>query len=904
MVKRLGIVLATLTLLTCLTVNAQEPLRQEALDYVQDNYREMGLVASDLQYTEVRNAYITKKTGVSHIYINQQFNGINVYNAIMGVHVDKDGEVLHSNHRFVSNLATLVPGGTPALDGAGAIQAAATHLKLTGEQLTALGDASGVMQNQSFRDEGLSPHEIKTELNYFGKDGRVYLVWRVNLRPVGTHDWWDMLVDAQTGEVRNMLNYTIYDHFPSRPGTSAKKPRIGNSVVQGKGPTSEYRAFPIPVESPIHGDIELIADPADPVASPFGWHDTNGIAGPEFTITRGNNVHAYQNRDGFGFSQGDEPDGGPNLSFDIMPDFNLEPVEYVQAATVNLFVWNNFMHDISYLYGFDEASGNFQVTNYTGAGVSGDPVRAHAQSNANTGSTNNATFATPPDGSIPTMNMFEWVDPINRQVTISAPVTIAGDYLGSQANFGPEPPEAPAGISGDVELVDDQTGTTSDACEPLVGFTPGRIAILDRGSCEFGAKVLAAEQAGAIAALVVNNIPEGTSRMGEGAQGGSVTIPSMMISMDDGQLIKDALDNGDTVSVTISSFTNIRRDSDYDNAVIAHEYGHGISNRLTGGPSTTSCLNNQEQMGEGWSDFMGLALTTSSANSGEEPRGIGTYVSFQFTDGAGIRPWPYSTDMSVNPSTYASISSGVSIPHGLGTVWCTMLWDLYWALVDRHGFDDDLYNGTGGNNLAVQLVMDGMKLQICNPGFVDGRDAIIAADLALTGGANTCLIWEVFARRGVGIDASQGSSSVVGDEVESFDAPANCCLAVLISEQPEGATLCETESITLTVGADGTDINYQWRKDGVDLNGETNASFTIASMSANDVGEYTCVVTNDCSSETTNPVDVILVTPPPYSTDLLPGWNGAFPSTLCEDGNGNGLFDVLDIIPLLPSSQP
>ena len=47
------------------------------------------------------------------------------------------------------------------------------------------------------------------------------------------------------------------------------------------------------------------------------------------------------------------------------------------------------------------------------------------------------------------------------------------------------------------------------------------------------------------------------------------------------------------------------RDSDLDNGVIAHEYGHGISNRLTGGPTTVTCLNNAEQMGEGWSDWFG-----------------------------------------------------------------------------------------------------------------------------------------------------------------------------------------------------------------------------------------------------------------------------------------------------------
>ena len=85
-----------------------------------------------------------------------------------------------------------------------------------------------------------------------------------------------------------------------------------------------------------------------------------------------------------------------------------------------------------------------------------------------------------------------------------------------------------------------------------------------------------------------------------------------------------------------------------------------------------------------------------------------------------------------------------------------MLWDMYWGLIDVHGFNSDVYGDstTGGNNLAIQLVLDGMKLQPCSPGFVDGRDAILQADQILTGGENECTIWEAFANRGLGFSAS------------------------------------------------------------------------------------------------------------------------------------------------------
>ena len=59
-----------------------------------------------------------------------------------------------------------------------------------------------------------------------------------------------------------------------------------------------------------------------------------------------------------------------------------------------------------------------------------------------------------------------------------------------------------------------------------------------------------------------------------------------------------------------------------------------------------------------------------------------------------------------------------------------------------------------GNTLMLQLVIDGMKLQPCYPTFLNARDAIILADRALTGGKNECTLWEGFASRGLGPNAS------------------------------------------------------------------------------------------------------------------------------------------------------
>lgn len=54
-------------------------------------------------------------------------------------------------------------------------------------------------------------------------------------------------------------------------------------------------------------------NPADPTASPFGWHDTNGVAGPEFTVTNGNNVNAYLDKNSDNQNDGGQPNGGSDL---------------------------------------------------------------------------------------------------------------------------------------------------------------------------------------------------------------------------------------------------------------------------------------------------------------------------------------------------------------------------------------------------------------------------------------------------------------------------------------------------------------------------------------------------------------------------------------------------------------
>jgi subtilisin-like proprotein convertase family protein len=149
--------------------------------------------------------------------------------------------------------------------------------------------------------------------------------------------------------------------------------------------------------------------------------------------------------------------------------------------------------------------------------------------------------------------------------------------------------------------------------------------------------------------------------------------------------------------------------------------------------------------------------------------------------------------MSIDPRTYDAIKTA-AVPHGVGSTWAAMVWEMTCAFVDQHGFDPDLYNGTGGNNMALQLVVDGLKLQPCSPGFVNGRDAILLADQNNNGGANQCLIWEAFAKRGLGYSASQGSSGSRSDGTQAFNLPPACSAPQPTPTATPGTISCTTYS--------------------------------------------------------------------------------------------------------------
>ncbi len=645
--------------------------------HLETNAAQYGVSRDDLTGLRVVTNYADSTTGARYVKFVQTVNGIEVHLAVVNVTLLPDGSVLYVGNRALPDLAKNANSTTPALTPADAIAAAANALALrydanTVAQLELLG---GAEQASRFAGGNLSLEAIPVKLVYQPRDdGSLRLAWDLNIYQLDALHWWDMRVDALTGELLDRGDWVVSENWDAllndpnqiatgaMPGLLHTTADFAEQIVAPHAPllVGSYRVYAIPTESPSHGGRTLVANPDNALASPYGWHDTNGASGAEFTTTQGNNAHAYTDTDNNNSPDaGSSPSGGASLIFDFPLDLAQAPSTYRPAAVTNLFYWNNLMHDIPYIYGFTESAGNFQENNYGRGGTGSDYVYAEAQDG---GGTNNANFATPSDGNNPRMQMYIWTAP-----------------------------------------------------------TPDR-------------------------------------------------------------------------------------DGDLDNGIIAHEYGHGISNRLTGtGPG---CLGNQEQMGEGWSDWQAVLLTMRTGDTATTNRGVGTYALNQPITGVGIRPAPYNTNFAVNNYTYSNLPS-MAVPHGVGFVWNTMLWEMNWELINAHGFNPNIYGAwnTGGNNLAYKLVQDGMAIQPCSPGFVDGRNAILAADQALTGGANQCRIWAAFARRGLGASASQGSTNNRSDGTAAFDLPSQCSGGPTPTPVPPTPTTPPAPTATPTTPPSGGIVN-------------------------------------------------------------------------------------------------
>ncbi len=532
------------------------------------------------------------------------------------------------------------------------------------------------------------------------------------------------------------------------------------------------------------------------------------------TRTIGNNVEAHSNMlepDGFGTPATDECNLGLPVdgdlhacttsphAFDHAYDHGLPPNAsrmQVNAVVTNLFYTVNYLHDWFYDAGFDEAARNAQTNNFNRGGVGNDSIYAEAQDYSGS---NNANMFTPPDGERPRMRMFLWTSTASL-AKVEPPSTTSGVKNSNTAEFGPQAFDLTGAVVAALDAANPDGPTTTDGCTPLTNAPAlaGKIALVDRGVCTFVVKARNAQNAGAAAVLIVNNVAPGAPGMaGDDA---SITIPVLSISLADGNAIKAQLAQG--VAMRLARRSALPRDGSFDNTVVAHEWGHYLTNRLVGNSNGLNAAQGRG-MGEGWSDFIAMLLVVK-----EEDRNVpanagfnGTYPDTPYPHGGpdfapdvlnnayyyGLRRYPYSRNMSKNPLTFRHIADDQPLPatppmspsgstaensevHNAGEVWASMLWECYGNLLD----DTSRLTFTQAQERMKRYLVTGLKMTPLDPTFVDARDALLAAMQAQDPvDHDRCLAG--FAKRGLGLGAiaPNGLSEDNIGVVESFRATAD-----------------------------------------------------------------------------------------------------------------------------------
>lgn len=824
----------------------QQLSAQSAANLVKTNASAIGLSKTDLGNFRISAAYIDKNSGASLVYVQQTYKGVDVFNAVQ-TYAFKNNRLVSAAGKPIAGMDGLinVKNGKAAVTASNAVNAAAANLRLPSSASLASAKQINDIQEFDFGTLNISSVNVKAKLIWLQDEmvKNALLTWQVEIQPKGVADYWLVNIDAVKGNVISKINLNVVCDWthPKNAGTIGTNINTTNyssfdntadndALVAG---SAKYKVVPFPAESPNHpgGTPVVRTDPWNLAgsgnnATTLKW---NSDGTTNFDSTRGNNVLAQEDHNGNnGFGSGAVSTTAlPNLTFNFKPNFNNPPTTAVNQnfAITDLFYWNNIMHDISYQYGFDEVSGNFQANNLGRGGAGNDYVFADAQDGS---SSNNANFSTPTDGNSPRMQMFLFnAVPV---FSVLQPASFAGAKTATESAVSTNNKIADKGpITQKVVLYKDASGT-HEACTAPLNATAlaGKVALIDRGTCGFAVKILNAQNAGAAAVIVADNIP-GEYPIIMGGTDNTIIIPAVMVSFETGDTIKQNLSAHTNVKVSMKK--GVLLDGDNDAGVMSHEYTHGISNRLTGGPNNVSCLQNKEEMGEGWSDYMALMVTTNwktaTINDGLNAHPIGTYVLGQGNDGAGIRYYPYSTDLSINPWTYDSLALssrfGNSIltydPHVVGEVWSNMLWLMTWDIIQSKGINKNIYNASvnKGNSIALRLVLEGMKLQNCSPGFVDGRNGILKADTLLFGGQYSSIIWNAFASRGLGYLASEGSTNNIKDGIADYSLPpgllANAVHAEdaiaknnkLITIAPNPAS----NKVTLTISGNKRSLNVE-----------------------------------------------------------------------------------------------
>lgn len=547
------------------------------------------------------------------------------------------------------------------------------------------------------------------------------------------------------------------------------------------------------------------------------------------TTFTGNNVDAYADvaaPDGFGAGDFRASITAPG-TFDVTYDVNAAPGAASQRAAglAQLFYVVNWLHDWFYDHGFDEVAGNAQADNFGRGGAEDDAINAEGQ---DYDGLDNANMSTPADGAQPRMQMYLFQPEGTQSVTRGANALTAW-----AASFGPP--------SFDI-TAQAVMGVPRDGCTALtnVAAVPGKIVVMARGSCSFELKVKNAQDAGAVGAVLLNNQPTNLT-MGEDDTVNGVNIGALLIAQADGVALETDLASG-SVTLHLERANPVRRDGSLDSSVVAHEWGHYLSNRLVPGLGTVQARG----MGEGWGDFIALLITVEESDKQRAGNAQlqGTYANGVYdtespstvTNGFyfGIRRAPYSTNFAKNALTFRHIANGAALPtthplqivaqdnaevHNTGEIWASMLWESYAALLNAQ----PRLTFSQAQSRMLDYVVAGLAAMPSTPTFNESRDAILAV-AAASDMQDYRLMLGGFAKRGLGTRSVSPPRNGESNSPLTEDFNAGNDLVLATASLDDEVLYCDRDGV-LDVGEQGR-LRLTIRNTGADTLAATTATVT------------------------------------------------------------------------------
>ena len=373
--------------------------------FVREHSQLFGHGPEALEQARITREFVTAHNGMRTVVWEQQVDQVPVFEALLISHTTSKGELVNIASQFIANPQMAAERGAtnraalmarPIISSQQAVTTAAGDAGEAADQklVTSLGTIAGGPEKAEKFNAPFLLGEAEAKLIWLPMDPQTLrLCWDVILTSRKRGEMFRILVDAETGVVQVRHGLTDY--------LSDATYRVFTS--DSPSPFSPGYSTPVSTQPALVSRSVVTLSAIDTNASPSGWINDGG------NETAGNNVDAHSDINGDNVPDLPRPQGSPARVFDFALDLTTQnPSAYRQAAVVQLFYWNNFMHDKLYELGFTEGAGNFQSNNFGRGGLGNDAVQADAQDG---GGFNNANFSTPPDGSPGRMQMYIFNSP-------------------------------------------------------------------------------------------------------------------------------------------------------------------------------------------------------------------------------------------------------------------------------------------------------------------------------------------------------------------------------------------------------------------------------------------------------------------------------------------------------------